>query len=120
MSQLPLDLTLRDEAMARAVDHADRVHEGWSDLAYAILMEFAASNHEFMAEDVRVFALDNPGYATPPDNRAWGAVIMIVGVLGLRGTKKTPWEGALVAEEATILPKQDIGNACFFRVPSQH
>jgi hypothetical protein len=61
--------------MQRAVDHADQVEGGWSELAYAMLEQYAFSHCEFMTEDVRVWAHEN-GLAVPPDKRAWGAVTL--------------------------------------------
>ena len=63
-----------NEGMTRAVDHADRVIGGWSDMAYEYLRQFKDSHKEFLTEDVRIWA-ETQGLEPPPDNRAWGAVI---------------------------------------------
>lgn len=66
---------LANEGMQRAVEHADRVEPSWSDRAFNILADFARTNPEFMAEDVRVHAHKVLGLPQPPDPRAWGAVV---------------------------------------------
>jgi hypothetical protein len=60
--------------MNQAVDHANRVSPEWSNRAYEKLQEFALLGNEFMTEDVRLWA-DKNGLDSPPDNRAWGAVV---------------------------------------------
>lgn len=67
--------SLARSGMLRAIEHADRVEPTWSDRATAILHQFAMTNHEFMAEDVRVHAHKVMGLPNPPDPRSWGAVI---------------------------------------------
>ena len=66
---------LRDEAIKRAVDHADEVHENWSEDAYTFLKAFVmCHNDEFMGEDVRAASV---GFIPdPPSQRAWGAVMV--------------------------------------------
>ena len=63
------------EAITAAVAHADRVHSGWSDEAYALLLQYMAANQRFKAEDVRNYAHKTRGLPNPPDPRAWGGVI---------------------------------------------
>lgn len=62
-----------DKAIQRAVDHADAVHNAWSDRAYEFLVEFIRNNPSFMTEDVRYAAQGI--VLTPPSLRAWGSVI---------------------------------------------
>ena len=45
----------------------------WSTLAYLALLEFAAANARFTAEDARLGA-HKAGLPLPPDARAWGGV----------------------------------------------
>lgn len=66
---------LARDGMARAVEHADRVEPSWSDRASDILHRYALTNPEFMAEDVRVYAHKIEQLPSPPDPRAWGAVV---------------------------------------------
>lgn len=63
----------RDSGIKRAVDHADQVHDNWSNAAFIFLNKFMRDHAEFMTEDVRVAA--QGVLPEPPDPRAWGAVI---------------------------------------------
>jgi hypothetical protein len=75
--QLNLDLSkeLTNAGIKRAVDHANRVHESWSDKAYTYLIVFVKSRkrgERFMMEDIRQDA--STLVPTPPNYRAWGAI----------------------------------------------
>jgi hypothetical protein len=62
----------RDQGIARAGDHAG---DRWKRSARGYLLEFLSSPRlEFLAEDVREFA-EGRGIESPPDGRAWGAVM---------------------------------------------
>ena len=63
----------RDIGMLRAARHAEAVHEGWNDRAYAFLIEFARQNQNFISEDVSD-ASKQAGFPQPPTDRAWGSV----------------------------------------------
>jgi hypothetical protein len=63
-----------ERGMNQAVDHADRVSPEWSERAYDKLFEYAWLGVDFMTEDVRLWA-EQVGLDSPPDNRAWGAVV---------------------------------------------
>lgn len=63
----------RDEGMKRAIDRAEELHEGWSDLAYDFLKGYIKINPVFQVEDVR-FASQGL-VPTPRSQRAWGGVI---------------------------------------------
>lgn len=66
---------LKQSGMKLASDSANQVHEGWSEKAYAMLVQFVRSGRgEFMCEDVRHYA---KAYGLPdaPNNRAWGSII---------------------------------------------
>lgn len=66
---------LKQSGIGLAVNYANQVHEGWSDKAYALLVQFVHSGRgEFMCEDVRHYA---KAYGLPeaPNNRAWGSII---------------------------------------------
>lgn len=72
-----LAVAARDRGIQTAVDHADAVEPGWSDVAFAYLRQFLAdkpSGHEFTGEAVRQFA-ERAGIARPTDKGAWGAVM---------------------------------------------
>lgn len=66
---------LRDAGIRLAVDHANQVHEKWSDKAYAFLLEKFLPHHKrFMTEELRSFAAEID-FPLPPHARAWGGVI---------------------------------------------
>jgi len=82
MNQLTLALEARDHGIKRAVDHADRVHESWSDKAYGLLKDFLRVRRtEFLAEDFREAVTDL--IPAPPHNRAYGGVFMRAAKAGL-------------------------------------
>lgn len=66
------------EGANRAAAHADRTHGNWTDRAYNFLERWVGGRigFEFMTEDVRVAAENSGSYVAPPDERAWGAVIL--------------------------------------------
>ena len=74
----------RDEGMAAAVAHADRVVPSWGDKANAALRAFVAASPgvRFIAMDVRDYA-EVRGLAEPPDNRAWGYIMRKAALAGL-------------------------------------
>lgn len=93
----------RDEGIARAVDHANRVDPDWSEKAYKFLLQFIENhNGAFMAEDVRSHAalMDFP---LPPNNRAWGGIIVrakVAGLIASAGTRKVKNKKAHCANAA--------------------
>lgn len=70
----PTGQELALEGMTRAVEHADREIENWSDRAMQYLRIFAQMERRFMSEQVRAWA-EEKGLESPPDPRAWGAVM---------------------------------------------
>jgi len=64
----------RDEAIQRAIDHADVVSPRWGDKAWSFLVDHARANVSFTAEDVRMLAERSGEVPPPPDKRAWGGV----------------------------------------------
>lgn len=69
---------LRDEGIQRAVDHADREIESWSDRATYMLMSCARARgqgSEITSESIRNYA-EFHDLPPPPDKRAWGAVML--------------------------------------------
>jgi len=64
---------LRDEGIQKAVEHADEVHESWSDKAYQFLLDYDPQS-EFMTEDLR--QASTRYLPEPPSLRAWGAVVV--------------------------------------------
>ena len=70
----PTGQELRDIGIERAVDHANRVVENWSDKAYAFFLMFLDRHQgQFMAEYVRAAAAGI--VPDPPDARAWGGIL---------------------------------------------
>lgn len=65
-----------EQGAKRALDHANRVNDGWAERALEKLAEYIVTTEgsTFMAEDVRVKAYAG-GLEPAPDNRAWGAVM---------------------------------------------
>ena len=68
---------LRDDGITRAVEHADRVTDAWSNTAYWIALRFMADRmrsgtRQFMIEEVREYSKDI--LPEPPSRRAWGAI----------------------------------------------
>lgn len=67
----------RDAGIKVAIDHADNVTENWSTKAYNILLEYLRDvPGEFMIEDVRAFSATKDDFEMPPNNKAWGGVIV--------------------------------------------
>jgi len=66
----------RDAGISAAVNHADAVNPNWSDVAYSFLMRFATAHDCFTSEDVRRAAYAHHAVPHPPDERAWGAVLV--------------------------------------------
>lgn len=62
----------RDEGIAAAADHADRINPKWQDLAYAALCAYAEHHPTFTIEQLRRDL--NGTLVDPPSLRAWGAV----------------------------------------------
>jgi hypothetical protein len=63
----------KEQGMQLALDHADRVHENWSEEAFKFLKTFLLHNSDFMTEDVREAAKGI--VPEPPSLKAWGGVI---------------------------------------------
>lgn len=73
----------RDRGIERAENHANQVHESWSDKAYALLKEFIRIQPKtsFLAEDFRMSVTDL--LPAPPHNRAYGGIFMRAAKAGL-------------------------------------
>ncbi len=66
---------LKDIGMQRAVDHADRVVDSWSDKAYKLLKIYIITKlTAFQCEDFRGWCKNK--IEEPPSKRAFGAVIV--------------------------------------------
>jgi hypothetical protein len=85
---------LRDRGIQQSVEHADRKHEGWSDMAFNMLKDYTALigiGGQITSEIVRDYAKQNL-LPEPPDGRAWGAVMLRAAKAGL--IKKVGWTTA--------------------------
>lgn len=61
----------RDDAMARAADHADDAWPHWCELAFSWIKTYALAHREFISEECTA-AAQSAGIPAPPDDRAWG------------------------------------------------
>jgi hypothetical protein len=73
---------LRDEGMARALDHAERETFLWGMRATQLLRAYAKNHCRFPTEDVVKFA-ERTNFPLPPEPRAWGAIIRMAVKAGL-------------------------------------
>lgn len=65
---------LRDEGMARATEHAERVIPGWRTSALEWVMEIAR-HHGYLTSETVMDAAYARGLSPPPEPRAWGTVM---------------------------------------------
>lgn len=63
----------KEIGIQRAVEHADREVEQWSEKAYRLFLEYCQGVYELKTEDARVYA-EGKGLELPPTKRAWGAI----------------------------------------------
>lgn len=72
---------LKLTGMQRAVDHADNVSPNWSARAYEAGRRFISScevGTKFLTEELREWTYSNCGLDSPPSDRAWGAVTIML------------------------------------------
>ena len=69
----PTGQQLRDAGIKQAIDHANEVHQDWSDKAFEFLVRYTLTHSQFMCEEVREAAKGL--IPEPPHTRAWGGVI---------------------------------------------
>lgn len=72
----------RDDGIARAAAHADDVDPRWQTRAFRAVAIFARYHPAFLAEDARGMA-EREGLPSPPDARAWGAVMRLAARRGV-------------------------------------
>ena len=70
----PTGEQLRDEGIERSKNHANNVINNWSEHAFNFLLKYIQSHSQFTTEDVRNASIIF--VPRPPDNRAWGAVVL--------------------------------------------
>jgi hypothetical protein len=90
--ELRLGEALRDEGIERAAAHAEKVSEGWRELAAVLLHEYARVTPKFTAEQASAYAFSR-GLPKPPDGRAYGSVIARgrrANLIVLDGYEKSP------------------------------
>lgn len=73
---------LAKEGMDRAIEHADRKVDAWSDIARGFLTGFVQQNARFTCEEVWL-AAEAAGIPRPPDRRAWGGILRGAAMRGL-------------------------------------
>lgn len=64
----------RDAGMAQSLSNAERLTDGWGDIAYAFLLIYARHNQSFISEDVSGASKGRADFPQPPTDRAWGSV----------------------------------------------
>jgi hypothetical protein len=75
MEQLNLRFEARDKGIKRAVEHADKVHDRWSEKCYGLFKDFINEQHApFQTETFRhsIAGL----LEEPPHKRAFGAIVV--------------------------------------------
>lgn len=72
----------RDVNIERAADKADRIINGWQELAYAFLEQFARKRREFTSYELRM-AFKAAQLESPPSDKAFGAVFVRAANRGL-------------------------------------
>lgn len=65
---------LMDEGIKKSLAHADKVNDGWSDLAYGFLVKFIKGHRQFTNEEIR--SASKGIVPEPPSNCAWGGVMV--------------------------------------------
>lgn len=82
-----------DEGMRRSLERAERETPDWGDLAYRFLEGYARAHERFAGWMVVKAAANLGDFPTPPNAKAWGAVIQRAaraGVIERVGIAKDP------------------------------
>lgn len=64
----------RDKGIKKAIDSAEELNEGWSEMAFNFLRNYIKNNPAFMVENVR--KASEGKVPNPPSERAWGGIIV--------------------------------------------
>ena len=73
---------IRDNAIQQGIDHANEVEENWASKAYSLLVKFLYEiKTDFTSEDFRAYCTDK--LPPPPDQRAFGGIMMKASKQGL-------------------------------------
>ncbi len=70
----------RDKGIKRAIQHAEKINDGWQDKALEWLYNYARNHHEFQIEDVRMASK-----GIIPEGchgRAWGGIARKAAAMG--------------------------------------
>lgn len=65
---------LAREGMERALDRANREHDGWGDAALAFLKRYAEQHQDFTAFMVTATSVLDKSFPQPPSTHAWGGI----------------------------------------------
>ena len=101
MTTLTQSLAQRDAGMSQAANHAEAVSPGWSDHAFAFLIQYAMAHDTFTSEQVTDASLSDATFEPPASPRAWGSVYrraLKEGVIVMVGT------GRALRRKASICP----------------
>jgi len=75
---------LRDQGINQAIEHANEVHQEWSEMAFDYLKKFLIKQggEPFLTEELRISAYENR-IPMPPSDRAWGGIVVRAAKSGL-------------------------------------
>lgn len=82
--RVKLELTgqqLRDQGIAKAVNHAEKENPNWKEKAFQFLCDYIKGHSEFMIEEVREASEGIVPIA--PSSRAWGSIAVRAARSGL-------------------------------------
>lgn len=71
----PTGAELRDAGIVKAITHANKKINHWSESAYVHALEYLNTCTQFKTEDLRLYA-EKKGFEIPPSKRAWGAIVL--------------------------------------------
>ena len=74
MTTLQSSRAAADRGMAMALGRAESVTPGWSNHAYAFLIDYARKHGRFISEDVSRASHADLEFIQPPSPKAWGSV----------------------------------------------
>lgn len=66
---------LRDAGIIKALTHANKKINQWSEKAYVYALEYIETVKQFKTEDLRAYA-EAKGFEIPPSKRAWGGIVL--------------------------------------------
>jgi hypothetical protein len=78
---LSIPMSNTSAAIKKSLDHANEVNPSWSDIALKALQRYAEGVEDFITEEARRWL--KGVVPDPPDNTAWGGVIVRAKNLGI-------------------------------------